>query len=139
MRSGGDEANAAVILARSCARLEGWRRKLASLIQPSQNLVELFKVAVADVHGTAGIAVIDADRQPKRVADALLQRDRIGIFHLAAARLLRLALWHALDMRQRLGLTHVEAFFDDAFGGSSRIWQADQRAGGAGRQQAPGH
>src|ERR1700682_5607383 len=108
------------------------RARSDALIQPSQNLVELFKVAVADVHSAAGIAVIDADRQPKRVADAFFQRDRIGIFHLAAARLLRLALPHALGMRQRLGLTHVEAFFDDAFGGSSGIWHADQRAGVAG-------
>jgi hypothetical protein len=31
-------------------------------------------------------------------------------------------------MRQRLGLAHIEAFFDDAFGGRKRIGHADQRA-----------
>src|SRR5580700_6602704 len=85
-------------------------RKSASLFQPSDNLVELVEIAVADMHGAAGAAVVDVDRQPKRVADPLLQRDRIGILQLAAARLLRLALGHALDMRQRLGLANIEAF-----------------------------
>ena len=88
------------------------------------------------LHGAAGIAVIDADRKAERVADALFQRDRVRVFDLAAARLLRLALRHALDMRQRLGLAHVEALLDDAFGGSGRIGHADQRAGVTGRQLA---
>src|SRR3981081_931148 len=77
------------------------------------SLAELFEVAVADVDGAAGIAVIDIDGKPKRVADALFQRHRVGVFHLAAARLLPFANRHALDMRQRLGLTDVEAFLDD--------------------------
>jgi hypothetical protein len=32
-----------------------------SLIQPSQNLIQLFEVAVADVDGAAGLAMIDAN------------------------------------------------------------------------------
>src|SRR6266850_4993087 len=79
---------------------------LAPLIQPSQNLVELFKVPVADVDGAPGVAVIDADRKAERIAHALFQRDRVRGFVLAAARLLRLALRHPLDMRQRLGLAY---------------------------------
>src|SRR6266850_6376483 len=99
MRSGGDEGE-----------------KSAPLVQPSQDLVELFKVPVADLYGAAGIAVIDADRKAERVAHALFQRDRVGGFDLAAARLLRLALGHTLDMRQLLGLAHGEAFLDDTLG-----------------------
>ncbi len=86
--------------------------------------------------GDPGSAVIDVDRQPKRVADPLLQRDRIGILQLAAARLLRLALGHALDMRQRLRLPNIETFLDDTLGGGRRVGHADQRAGVAGRQLA---
>src|SRR5258708_24984567 len=89
-------------------------------IQPPHNLVELFEITVAEVHGAAGIAVIDADREPERVAYALFQRDRIRVLCLAAALLLRFALRHALDMRQRLGLRHVEALLHDAFGGGDR-------------------
>ena len=54
----------------------------APFVQPPHDLVELLEFAVADVHGAAGIAVIDADREPERVADALFQRDRIGSFAL---------------------------------------------------------
>ena len=39
-------------------------------------------------------------------------------------------------MRQRLGLAHIEAFLDNAFGGGRRIGHADQRARVAGRQLA---
>ena len=112
------------------------RRLNYTFVQPPHDLVELIEVAVADVHGAAGIAVIDADRKAERVADALFQRDRVGVLHLAAARLLRLALRHALDMRQRFGLAHIEAFLDDALGGRGRIGHADQRARMAGRQLA---
>src|ERR1700751_802869 len=91
---------------------------LSLLAQPSHDVVELIEIAIADMHGAAGIAVIDADGEPKRIADALLQCHRVRVLYLAAApRLKRLARGHALDMRQRLGLTHVEPFFDDAFGG----------------------
>src|SRR5271165_2615455 len=47
---------------------------LALVLQPAQNLVELLEIAVADVNGTAGVAVVDTDRKAKRVADPLLQR-----------------------------------------------------------------
>ena len=50
------------------------------------------------------------------------QRDRI-VSHLRL---------HALDMRERLGLTHVETFLDDALGADKGT--RDQRAGVAGRQ-----
>src|SRR5258705_11962149 len=82
----------------------------ASLRQPSHHLVELFEVSVADLDGAAGIAVADAHGKTERVAHALFQRDRIGILRLApaaAAGLLRLALRHALLVRQRLGLADV--------------------------------
>src|ERR1700745_4157060 len=76
--------------------------------QPPHHLVELLEVAVADLHGAAGIAMVDADGQAQRVADALLQRDRVGVLLLGcAARLLCLSCRHALVMRQRLGLAHV--------------------------------
>ena len=114
----------------------GERCRITPSCQPPHHFVELLEVAVADLDGAAGIAMIDADREPERVADALLQRDRVGILRLAAARLLRLALRHAFDMRQRLGLADVEAFLDDALGGGERIGHADQRAGMAGRQLA---
>ena len=107
-----------------------------ALIQSPHDLIELIEVAVADVHGAAGIAVIDIDRKAERVADALFQRDRVGVFRLAAARLLGFANRNTLDMRQRFGLAHIEAFIDNAFGGRGRIGHADQRAGVAGRQLA---
>ena len=37
---------------------------LTRRVQPSQDLVKLFEIAVADVHGAAGVAVIDADGEP---------------------------------------------------------------------------
>jgi hypothetical protein len=55
--------------------------------------------------------VVHGHGKTKRVADALLQRDRVGSFCLATAarpRLLRLALRHAIFMRQRFGLAYVE-------------------------------
>src|ERR1700722_3482915 len=97
--------------------------------QPAHDLVELIEIAVADVHGTAGVAMIDVDREPKGIAKPLLERDRIGVFHGAAARLLGFAYGYALDMRQRLGLTHIEALLDNAFGDAHRIRHADQRPG----------
>jgi hypothetical protein len=36
--------------------------ELTPLIQPAHDVIELLEFAVADVHGSAGIAVIDADR-----------------------------------------------------------------------------
>src|ERR1700719_3634090 len=101
--------------------------------QPSHDLIELVEVTIADVHDAPGIAVIDADGKPERVADASLQCGRVGILYLAAPRLLRLALRHALDMGQRFGLAHVETLFDDALGGGEGVGHADQCPGVAGR------
>src|SRR5882724_10319607 len=50
--------------------------KLAAPRQPPHHLVELVEAAVTDLHGTAGIAMIDVDVQPERIGDAFLQRDR---------------------------------------------------------------
>ena len=61
-------------------------RSAASLRQPPHHLVELFEVAVADLDGAAGIAVIDGDGEAERIADALLQRDRVGILALPPPR-----------------------------------------------------
>src|SRR5580700_2068400 len=104
---------------------------LAAPRQPPHHLVELLEVAVADLHAAAGVAMVDADVEPERIGDALLERDGVGVLGLTAAggaRLLRLALRHALFMRQRLGLPHVEPLLDDLLGGSERIGHADQRA-----------
>src|SRR6185437_16377015 len=104
---------------------------LAAPRQPPHHLVELLEVAVADLHGAAGIAMVDTNSEPERIGDALLQRDGVGILGLAAAgspRFLRLAFRHALFMRQRLGLAHIEALLDDLPGGGERIGHADQRA-----------
>ena len=90
------------------------------------------------MHDAAGITVIDVDRKSKRVADPLFQRDRVGVFHLAAARLLRFTNRNTLDMRQRFGLAHIEALIDNAFGGRGRIRHADQRPRMAGRQLPQG-
>src|SRR5512146_180504 len=79
--------------------------------QPPHHLIELFEVAIADLDGAAGVAVVDAHGKTERIADALLQRNRVGIFCLtaaAAAGLLRLALRDALLVRQRLGLADVQ-------------------------------
>ena len=113
----------------------------APLRQPPHHFVELFEVAIADLDGAAGVAVIDGHGKTERVADALFQRDRVGIFCLAAAarpRLLRLALRHALFMRQRLGLAYVQPLLDDALRRGQRIGHADQGAGVACRQLAVG-
>src|SRR5438105_12099288 len=96
-------------------------------MQPSHDLVELFEVAVADVHRAAGIAMINADREAKRVADALFQRNRVEVLYLASARFLRFPFRHPLDMRQRFGLTHVEALLHNTLGSGSGIGHADQR------------
>src|SRR5262245_2532430 len=82
--------------------------------EPPHQLVELLEALVADLHGPAGIAVVDGDVQAQRIADALLKCERVGVLLLGgaaatSARLLRLALRHALFMRQRFGLAHVEA------------------------------
>src|SRR6201996_8835042 len=103
------------------------------------HFVELLEVAVADLHRAAGVAVIDADVEPERIRDALLERDGVGILCLAGtACLLRLALRYAFDMRERLGLAHVEALLDDLLGSSQRIGHADQRAGVPSRQLTGG-
>src|SRR5947209_6156981 len=86
--------------------------------QPPHHFVELFQVAVADLDAAAGIAVMNGDGETERVADAFFQRQRIRILDLAAACFLRLALGHALVMRQGFRLTDVETFGDDALGGS---------------------
>src|SRR5579859_1501243 len=71
--------------------------KSAAPRQPPHHLVELFEIAVADLHGAAGITMIDADAQAQRIGHALLQSDSVGVLGLAAAaRLLRLPLRHAL-------------------------------------------
>ena len=54
--------------------------------QLGHDLVELIEVAVADVHGAAGLPVVDTDSQAQRVADPFFQRHRIRVFLLAAAR-----------------------------------------------------
>ena len=48
---------------------------LLRILQPPHHLVELFKGAVADVHGAALAAVVDVDRKPERIGKLLLQRD----------------------------------------------------------------
>src|SRR6185437_833053 len=111
----------------------------SALRQLLHDAVELIEVAIADRDASAGFAMIDADLEAERVADLLFQRERIGVLDLAAdpaARFLRLALGHALFMRQRLSLPHVEALLDNALGGSGGIGHADQRAGMARRQLA---
>src|SRR5258705_11974589 len=92
-------------------RLPGTTDTSAPLWQPRHHFVELLEVAIADLDGAAGVAVVDGHGKTKCIADALLQRDRVGIFCLAAAggpRLLRLAFRHALFMCQRLGLADVQ-------------------------------
>src|ERR1700757_2767031 len=112
-------------------RLERLPRALNALRQPLHDLVELLEIAVADLDGAAGIAVMDRDAKSERIADALFQRQRIGVLGTAAARarLLRLALRHALHMRELFGLADVEAFGHDLLGSGERIGHADQRAG----------
>src|SRR4029079_3524454 len=85
-----------------------------ALLQPPHHFVELFEVAIADLEATARIAMIDGYAKAERVADAFFQLQRIGVFGLAGARLLRLALRHAFVMRQRFSLTDVEPVRDDA-------------------------
>src|SRR5262245_30886280 len=81
------------------------RRLQRTLRQPLHHLVELIEVAIADLHAAAGVAVVDDDLEPERVADAALEVERVGVLLLGPrARLLRLALRHALFMRKRLGL-----------------------------------
>src|SRR5262245_47951555 len=109
----------------------------ATLREPLHDLVELIEVAVADLDRAAGVAVTDGDLEPERVTDALLEVDRIRVLLLGpAARLLRLALGHALLMRERFGLAHVEPLLHDALGGRERIRHADQRARMTGGQLA---
>ena len=60
--------------------------ELTALRQPPHHFVELFEVAVADLNGAAGIAMVDGHGKPERVADAFFQRQRIRILRLAAAR-----------------------------------------------------
>src|SRR5215475_4899796 len=125
MREGRDSPTARpVVIARSARRsnpdhLRGGTLDCFALLamtrsatprQPPHHLVELLEVAVADLHASAGIAVVDADSEPERIGNALFQRDGVGVLGLATAagpRLLRLALRHALFMRERLGLADV--------------------------------
>src|SRR5207247_1707555 len=88
------------------AMLLAMKRRSAPLRQPPHHLVELFEVAVADLDGAAGVAVVDGHGKTERIAHPLFQRDRVGILDLptAAAGLLRLALRHALFMCQCLCL-----------------------------------
>ena len=73
----------------------------------------------------------------ERVATPLFQRLRVGILGLAVARSTSAScLRHALVMRQRFDLAHVQALLDDALGAQPRIGLADQRARMAGRQFA---
>src|SRR6185312_14491140 len=85
-------------------------------------------------HNTAGIAVVDGDGEPQRIADALFECNGVGILDVGAARLWRFALRYTLDMCERFGLTNIEALFDNALGRGERIGDADQRAGMTGRQ-----
>src|ERR1700761_642196 len=127
------------IRVRAHARPGMTKFKLTAPREAPHHFVELLEVAVADLHRAAGVAVIDADVEPERIRDALLQRDRVGILCLAGtACLLRLALRYAFDMRERLGLAHVEALLDDLLGSSQRIGHADQRAGVPSRQLTGG-
>ena len=84
--------------------------------------------------------MVDRHGEAERVADTLLQRQRVRIFLLCCAaagpRLLRLALRHALLVRQRFGLADVEALLDDASCRRQRVGHADQRAGVAGGELA---
>src|SRR4051812_31019019 len=59
-------------------------------IQPSQNLIELFEVAVLDVHGPARTLVVDLDAEAENVADALFQRQRVGVLDQRAPRIAQL-------------------------------------------------
>src|SRR5450432_3595961 len=113
---------------RANARLLRMTAALNLRIQPSQNLVELFEIAVLDVHGTAGSAMVDADAEPENIAHALFQRQRVGIFHFAAPRLLRFALRYAFVMGERLRLARVKAFLDNALRSSNRIGHTNQRS-----------
>src|SRR5206468_11516284 len=106
--SGGMDCFVAMLLAMT--------RRSAPLRQPSHHLVELFEVAVADLDGAAGVAVVDGHGKTEGIADALLQGNRVGIFCLPAAAapsLLRLAFRDTLFMRQLLGLAYVEPLLDD--------------------------
>src|SRR5690242_5150821 len=88
-------------------RLDHAQEKLTALRQALHHVVELLEAAIADLDGAAGIAVMYRDGQTERVADALLQRDGVGIFRLGAGpRLLRLAFRHAFFMRKLFRLTH---------------------------------
>ena len=67
---------------RACNRASNamYCKTSAALRQPPHHLVELFEVAVADLDGAAGVAVADGHGKTERIADALFQRDRVGIF-----------------------------------------------------------
>ena len=90
-------------------------RQSAAPRQPPHHLVKLLEVAVADLHRAAGIAVVDADGKPERVADPLLERDRVGILGLGGCRAARLAAiidqlgTAALDMRKQAALASAIA------------------------------
>src|ERR1700733_11870112 len=136
MQSDGDE---------TVANLQKWREresvrtnsyqdlKSGFGTQPPHDIVKLIEVAVADVDDPAGLMMIDADGKPERVTDGFFQRLRVGVLGLAAPRLLRLAFRYTFDMGQGFGLTHIEAFFDDALGGGDGVGNTDECAGVAGR------
>src|ERR1700743_16104 len=93
--------------------------------------------AIAESDAAAGIAMFDADLEAEHVADPLFQRQRVGILDLAsAARLLRLAFGHTLDMRERLGLAHIGPSLANALAGGGGIGHADRRARMAGGKLA---
>src|SRR5690242_3337001 len=82
--------------------------------QPPQDIVELLERGVADVHGAAGIAVVDADAEAEDIADLALERERVGILLRAAGARLLWFRRHAFLMCELLGLAHAQAFTDDA-------------------------
>src|SRR5882724_3031632 len=51
----------------------------APLRQPAHHLVELFEVAIADLDGATGVAVVDGHSETECIADPLFQRDCVGI------------------------------------------------------------
>src|SRR5271170_7361276 len=89
------------------------------LFQPTQHVVELIEIAVADGENAAALAMIDADSQTERVGNALFKRDHIGVFVRPHARFapVLLSLFAFLPDRARycLDLAHIETASDDFF------------------------
>src|SRR5437868_10688270 len=99
MRSAGGECHSMAVIPGLRQEAHPGNDNLTPRMQPSHDLVELFEAAVADVHRAAGIAVINDDREAKRVADAFFQRNRVEVLYLATACFLRFPFRHPLDMR----------------------------------------